>query len=108
MEDNLVQDLDGAIRIIDNCTGFSDESTAAGEAWLFVQGHVAELESENAALRAKLDETREAFNWWMEVSNGYDEYGWSFWISEDAEDELKETHTAAWEDVERLLAKGEE
>ena len=59
-------------------------------------------------LRAKMEELRDAFSWWIEVSDGCDENGWSFWISEDADDELEETHTAAWANVERLLTKGEE
>lgn len=61
------------------------------------------LKKENKEIKQELEELREAVIWWLEVSAGNEEYGWSFWFSDDANDELSESYNDAWEEVEKLL-----
>lgn len=46
-------DYASAIRVIENCAGFTEDDTPVGEAWSIVLGRIQQLEEESAALRVE-------------------------------------------------------
>ena len=63
------------------------------------------LAVEHAALIVKHNALRSALEWWMECTEGFEPNGWTFWLMDEAMDELLVTCKAAWDEMLRALEK---
>ena len=50
-----------------------------------------------------LTSLRDALEWWMECTEGFEPNVWTFWLMDEAMDELLVTCQAAWDEMLRAL-----